>query len=115
MPALTTPAPAPMPSPTVQTMPVAQFIATFPPMYYGGTWEDIQVDAEAGHEPQGEYDDHFLASGTSGMDFDSLVCSVQDEGVQTPVDVVGGEVEDGHHRVVAAMYAGKPVPFRVWS
>ena len=49
------------------------------------------------------------------MDFDDLVCSVHDRGVQTPVDVVGGEVEDGHHRVVAAMLTGQPVPYLVWS
>ena len=26
-----------------------------------------------------------------------------------------GEVEDGHHRVVAAMLTGQPVPYLVWS
>lgn len=109
-----TTAPVGVEAPEVQTLPVVEFIAKFPPMYYARSWQDIQADAEAGHEPEGEYDDHFLVSGTSGMDFDELVCSVEDHGIIEPVTVIDGEVEDGHHRVVAAMYAGKPVPYRIW-
>lgn len=104
--------------PPVQVLPVAEFITTFPPMYYAGSWQDIKDIAEAGNDdadPEDEYDAHFLASGTSGMDFDELVCSVEDDGILTPIDIENGEVQDGHHRVVAAMYAGKPVPFRIWS
>lgn len=105
----------PVVTPTVQSLPVEEFTATYSPMYYAGTWDDVKAMAEDDDPDLSEYSEHFLASGTSGMDFDELVCSVEGDGIIEPVDVVGGEVEDGHHRVVAAMYAGKPVPFRVWS
>ena len=106
--------PESVPAPEVQTLSVAEFIKAFPPMYYAGTWQDILAATETEPNLEDEYDTHFLASGTSGMDFDDLVCSVEDHGILHPVDVIDGKVEDGHHRVVAAMYAAKSVRFRVW-
>lgn len=107
-----------MKAPEVQTLPVAEFMVRYAPKFYADTWANIEVEREDyanPEDPDGEFDDHFLAGGETGMDFDDLVASIAEDGIDHPVDIEGGVVGDGHHRVVAAMLTGQPVPFLVWS
>lgn len=88
--------------PPVQTLSAAEFAETYPPAYYAGTWADA-----AEHED-------FIAGGDHGWDMDELVDSMTESGMQDPVEVLDGEVRDGHHRVVAALACGADVKFQVW-
>ena len=51
-----------------------------------------------------------------GYDMEGLTSSIREEGIREPVRVTdfdaGSAVVDGHHRVVAAMRTGRPIPYR---
>lgn len=89
--------------PQVQVLPAVQFATRFKPRYYADTWENVPNDpqfAESDHGP---------------VDMSELCDSIAFHGVLSPVSVVDDEVDEGHHRVVAALHTGAPIPFYHWT
>lgn len=69
-----------------------QFTRRYRPLDYADRWADVPHSQEW----VGDKD---------------LQQSVAEHGIQTPVSVHKGYVTEGHHRVVAAMRTGQPVPY----
>lgn len=90
------------PPPPVQEMTAAEFVATYRPEFYGDNWDEAAVHPD------------FLAGGDWGWDMDELCESIAENGILDPVEVLDGDVNEGHHRVVAALRVNQPVRFRVW-
>ena len=77
-------------------MSAEKFAATHRPTEYDENWDGM----------------HASCSFSSNYDHDELVAWLKASGMLEPVCVSrGGWVEDGHHRVVAALDAGVPVRY----
>ena len=74
-----------------------EFTARFLPSEYGNDWDEVE-------------DDRVFQTG-EGWTVDELESSISKEGVREPVTVYKGMLLEGHHRVIGARRAGKPVPF----
>lgn len=84
-------------------MPAHQFAKTFKPAYYSNTWKNV------------EHDSNFQSGGDNGeVDMGGLSDSLRQHGMKHHVQVVGDEVTEGHHRVVAALHANVPVRYQRW-
>lgn len=83
------------------SLPADEFVKKYAPSMYAGDWQDVPNSHE------------FLAGGDHGWDLDELTASVATEGVRSPVQVDPhfGDVQEGHHRVIAALRAGAHIPF----
>lgn len=78
-----------------------EFIQQFAPTEYGDDWDEVE-------------DDPAFLSG-EGWKVDDLTESIAERGVQEPVSVYKNALLAGHHRVVAARWANKPIPYKVYD
>jgi hypothetical protein len=80
-----------------------QFASRFKPTEYEEDWEGVK-DVSLNELPS--------ASGHK-YDHAALVADVKEHGVREPVEVSkGGWVENGHHRVIAAIDARADIPYK---
>lgn len=91
----------------VYVLPAEQFAERFGPAEYAEDWEDVTEHpnfwAMNESNPDRIHDDTWIA----------FLRDVGCRGIQEPVeiDTYSDQVGSGHHRVVAALKAGQPVPF----
>lgn len=85
----------------IESMHPKEFSETFGPMEYADNWADVPSHPEFDRDEDGNKAYH------------ALVADMKENGMKEPVSVKTPEnkVQDGHHRVAAALEAGVPVKY----